>query len=219
MASLTVTNLAKRFTDGANERWVLKDINFRVEPGQIVTLWGPSGSGKSTLLNVIAGITLPDAGCVQFESTAGPFMMSAAPERHRVRFRRRHLGFVFQFFNLVPTLTAAENIRLMLALNGLPNSQPDARAKLAELGVEHCAQQFPETLSGGEQQRVAIVRAMAHKPRLVLADEPTGNLDHANAAAVTDALWQSTRTASAALIVATHSERVAQRADRVIELA
>ena len=221
MAVLAAKGVAKRFADGDISRWVLRDIHFAVETGRTVALWGPSGSGKSTLLNILAGITLPDAGCVSFDPEAAEpsFTVSEAAERHRVRFRRRHLGFVFQFFNLVPTLTVAENVLLPLELNRLPERRAAALARLDALGVGHCAERFPATLSGGEQQRVAIARALAHAPPVVLADEPTGNLDSANAASVTEALWAGVRDAGCALVIATHNERIAERADEVIDLS
>ena len=220
MSALTVTDIGKRFADGATSRWVLSNIGFTVESGSSTALWGPSGSGKSTLLNILAGIVLPDTGSVRFQpETGGPFLVSSAPERERVRFRRRQLGFVFQFFNLVPTLTVAENVLLPLELNRMPDHRQAALARLDDLGVGHCAARFPETLSGGEQQRVAIARALAHAPPVVLADEPTGNLDSQNAAMVTEALWESVGNTACALVIATHNERIAKRADRLIELA
>lgn len=220
MAVLTVSGIGKRFTDGRHSRWVLQDVGFTVEAGEIVALWGPSGSGKSTLLNILAGIVLPDAGTVSFAGPNGaPFVVSDAAERARVRFRQRQLGFVFQFFNLVPTLTVAENVLLPLELNRLPERRGAALARLDELGVGHCADRFPDTLSGGEQQRVAIARALAHTPPVVLADEPTGNLDSGSAAAVTEALWQATASAASSLVIATHNERIAARADRLIDLS
>ena len=220
MAVLTVSGVGKRFADGRQSRWVLKDVGFTVEMGETIALWGPSGSGKSTLLSVLAGIVLPDAGSVRFSApNDAPFVVSDAVERARVRFRRRQLGFVFQFFNLVPTLTVAENVLLPLELNRLPERKSAALTRLDELGVGHCAERFPDTLSGGEQQRVAIARALAHAPPVVLADEPTGNLDSRSAAAVTDALWQATSSAAASLVIATHNERIAARADRMIDLS
>ena len=220
MAVLTVSGVAKRFADGRQSRWVLKDVGFTVEAGESIALWGPSGSGKSTLLNILAGIVLPDAGSVSFRvPNSAPFVVSDAVERARVRFRRRQLGFVFQFFNLVPTLTVAENVLLPLELNRLPERRSAALARLDELGVGHCTARFPDTLSGGEQQRVAIARALAHTPPVVLADEPTGNLDSRSAAAVTDALWEATASAASSLVIATHNDRIAARADRTIELS
>ena len=193
-------------------------VEFTAESGRTTALWGPSGSGKSTLLSLMAGILVPDEGAVVFHGANGDSLdVSSASERQRVHFRRRHLGFIFQFFNLVPTLTVAENVILPLELNRL-TGRSGALARLETLGLAHCADRFPETLSGGEQQRLAIVRALAHQPAVVLADEPTGNLDADNAEAVTELLWRETQLAQCALVVATHSQRIADRADEVIAL-
>ena len=190
-----------------------------MESRHATALWGPSGSGKSTLLNLMAGILVPDEGTVVFHDANGDTLdVSSASERQRVHFRRRHLGFIFQFFNLVPTLTVAENVILPLELNRL-GGRSRALARLDTLGIADCAGRFPETLSGGEQQRVAIARALAHEPAIVLADEPTGNLDGDNAELVTDLLWQETDRAQCALVVATHNRSIADRADEVIALA
>ena len=223
MALLSVQEVGKRFDDGSAMRWVLKDLTCAVAAGATMALRGPSGCGKSTLLNLMAGILLPDAGSICFQEPDGAsFVVSTAAERARVRFRRRRIGFIFQFFNLVPTLTVAENVALPLQLNGIlnaPGKREQALARLATLGVAHCSARFPNTLSGGEQQRVAIARALAHAPALVLADEPTGNLDGANAERVVDLLWAATRDAGSALVIATHNESIAAKADTVIELA
>lgn len=224
MALLSVQEVGKQFDDGEEgTRWVLKDVTCAVAAGAAVALWGPSGCGKSTLLNLMAGILLPDAGSIRFRMPeGGSFLVSDAAERQRVRFRRRRIGFVFQFCNLVPTLTVAENIALPLELNGILNAtgkREQALSRLAALGVAHCGDRFPNTLSGGEQQRAAIARALAHSPALVLADEPTGNLDGANAGRVVDLLWATVRDAGSALVIATHNERIAAKADTVIELA
>ena len=217
---LEVADVGKRFYDGDMVRWVLQNMTFTIVAGGTTALWGPSGSGKSTLLNMLAGILVPDVGAVRFhEPDSGPLVVSTAPERLRVRFRRRHVGFVFQLFNLVPTLTVAENVLLPLELNGLLHRREQALARLDALGVGERRERFPAALSGGEQQRVAIARALAHEPLLVLADEPTGNLDRGNAAAVADLLWREVADAGSALVVATHNERLAQRADTLIELA
>lgn len=217
---LKVLGAAKRFEDGDTVRRVPSAVEFDLVPGRVAALWGPSGSGKSTLLNLVAGVLVPDEGEVRFEVPGEePFLVSAASERQRVRYRRRHLGFVFQFFNLVPTLTVVENVLLPLELNRLPTDRETALARLEALGVAECAERFPATLSGGEQQRVAIARALVHEPTVVLADEPTGNLDAANAGRVTDLLWQAVADAGCALLVATHNERIAGRADEVVPLA
>ena len=218
MAALEVRRPGKHFDDGRGQRRVPAPVDFTAESGRTTALRGPSGSGKSTLLNLMAGILVPDEGTVVFHDANGDAVdVSSAPERQRVRFRRRHVGFIFQFFNLVPTLTVAENVILPLELNRLPG-RADALARLETLGLAHCAERFPETLSGGEQQRVAIARALAHEPAIVLADEPTGNLDGDNAELVTELLWQETQRAGCALVVATHNQRIADRADTVIAL-
>jgi len=215
---LEVDGVSKSFRDGGRDRPVLAEVSFRVEAGTAVALCGPSGCGKSTLLNIVAGILQPDSGVVRFHGDGGAFTVSASNERERARFRRCRVGMVFQFFNLVPTLTAAENVCLAVELAG-KGDPGRALGRLETLGLGARRDAFPAFLSGGEQQRVAIARALAAEPPLVLADEPTGNLDRANADQVIDALWQETREAGAALVIATHSERIATRADRLIELA
>ena len=215
---LEVDGVSKSFRDGGRERPVLADVSFRVEAGAAVALRGPSGCGKSTLLNIVAGILQPDSGAVRFHGEGASFTVSASNEQERARFRRRRVGMVFQFFNLVPTLTAAENVRLAVELAGGGDADR-ALDRLEALGLGARRDAFPAFLSGGEQQRVAIARALAAEPPLVLADEPTGNLDRANANQVIDALWRETGESGAALVIATHSERIAARADRVIELA
>ena len=217
---LSVTGVGKCFVDGGRTRWVLDNVDCAIDAGSAVAVWGPSGCGKSTLLRLIAGMAVPDAGAIRFHPcNEPPFEMSSASERRRIAFRRRRIGFIFQFFNLVPTLTVAENVLLPLWLNGLMAQRDAALARLDALGVGACRERFPDTLSGGEQQRVAIARALAHAPALVLADEPTGNLDGQNAATVVDLLWQSAADAGSALVIATHNERIGDRADATIELA
>ena len=217
--ALRVADVGKRYLDGDAPRWVLRNVSFGVRAGRTVALWGPSGTGKSTLLNLLGGVDCPDAGQITFTDGTETFILSAASERRRTRYRRRHVGFVFQFFNLVPTLTVAENVLLPLELNGLAANRAQALARLDSLGLAHCRERFPATLSGGEQQRAAIARALAHGPRVLLADEPTGNLDAANARRVTALLWEQARRAGCALVVATHNESVAERADEVVSLA
>lgn len=216
---LVAVGVGKRFVDGGAARWPLAGVDCTVAKRGTVALWGPSGSGKSTLLKVLAGILTPDAGRVWFhEADRGGFELSAAAEADRVRYRRRCVGFVFQAFNLIDTLTVAENVLLPLALNGLEKEREAALGRLAVLGVDHCQRRFPATLSAGEQQRVAIARALAHRPPLLLADEPTGNLDRANADRVADLLLEAAAAVGSALVVATHSERIAARTEQVIDL-
>ena len=208
-----VEDVRKSYREGDAEHTVLDGASVAVRAGEFVVLLGPSGSGKSTLLNLIGGIDLPDAGDV----IVGGVSLVAMNERERTLFRRRRLGFVFQFFNLLPTLTVEENLLLPLELNGR-TANGAARAMLERVGLGARAGAFPDRLSGGEQQRVAIARALIHEPILVLADEPTGNLDDDNAESVLDVLESVTRAAGRTLIVVTHSDRVVQRADRVLEL-
>ena len=217
---LEVRGAAKRFDDGGRQRRVPETVEFDLRAGSITALWGPSGSGKSTLLRLMAGLSVPDEGTVRFHGKDGDLLeVSRASERQRVRYRRRHLGFIFQFFNLVPTLTVAENVLLPLQLNRLADErQSSALKRLETLGIAECAPRFPDTLSGGEQQRVAIARALAHGPAIVLADEPTGNLDADNAYRVTKLLWREVGDAGCSLVVATHNRTIADRADDVIAL-
>ena len=220
---LQVEHLSVHRGDGAARRKVVDGVSFGVRPGEVAALWGPSGSGKSTLLSLIGGLLAPDEGTIRVtvaDGTGGhrELGVHALSEAERVRYRRRHVGFVFQFLNLLPTLTVEENVLLPLELNGTPELAPVALGRLARLGIADKRSRFPETLSGGEQQRVAIARALAHAPPLVLADEPTGNLDEANAERVADCLWEQVRDAGAALVIATHNARIAERADALVRL-
>jgi putative ABC transport system ATP-binding protein len=203
-------------TKAYGEHVVLDRIDLAIEPGEFLVLIGRSGSGKSTLLKLIGALDAPDSGTIEF----GPRRLDAMRERERALFRRRRMGFVFQFFNLIPTLTAAENIRLPLALNGLDKAEIERRiaSLLEELGLEACGDRYPEELSGGEQQRVAIARAVAHAPGLVLADEPTGNLDLETAERVLALLDETCRKRGATLVMATHGREVIGLADRVVTI-
>jgi putative ABC transport system ATP-binding protein len=193
---------------------VLRDVALTVPEGEFLAIVGQSGSGKSTLLKLIGGLDTPDRGRVRHRGTD----LAAMTERERAFFRRSALGFVFQFFNLIPTLSAWENVALPLTLNGRREADAlrIATEVLEELGVAACARRFPDELSGGEQQRIAIARALVHEPQLVVADEPTGNLDLETAGQVLDVLERSCRRRGTTLIVATHSDAVARHADRVL---
>ena len=195
---------------------VLSDLSAVIEAGEFLAVIGRSGSGKSTLLKLIGGLLTPDSGSIRHADED----LSAMSEQQLTAFRRRHLGFVFQFFNLVPTLTVSENVQLPLALNGFARAAASARANelLSQLGLGHCAGRLPDQLSGGEQQRVAIARALAHRPGLVITDEPTGNLDLDTADEVLGMLIASCREHGATLIMATHSRDAAARADRVVRI-
>ncbi|HVF58192.1 MAG TPA: ABC transporter ATP-binding protein [Thermoanaerobaculia bacterium] len=208
--------LSRAFREGERERVVLRDADAVVRRGELAVLVGKSGSGKSTLLNLVAGIDLPTAGEVLVDGIA----LSRLSERDRTLFRRRHVGFVFQFYNLIPTLTVGENLLLPLELQGraTPERRRAALDLLDEVGLGDRAASFPDRLSGGEQQRVAVARALAHDPTLVLADEPTGNLDLETGLAVLDLLDRLTRRAGKTMLMVTHSPEVVGLADRVFRI-
>jgi putative ABC transport system ATP-binding protein len=208
--------LRRVFKEGDRSRTVLDGLDLQIQPGECVALLGRSGSGKSTLLNLVSGIDRPSSG----ELIVGGQNLAALSERDRTLFRRRHIGFVFQFFNLIPTLSVAENLRLPLELNGCAG-EVDQRVNdwLAAVGLADRADSYPDRLSGGEQQRVALARALVHDPALVLADEPTGNLDAATGRQVLDLLNRLVRDSGKTLLVVTHARAVAALADRVLTLA
>jgi putative ABC transport system ATP-binding protein len=214
--TIELRRLSKVYHEGEGERVVLRDVDAVVGPGQFVVLLGRSGSGKSTLLNLISGIDEPTSGEVRVGATP----VTRLSERARTLFRRRHVGFVFQFFNLIPTLTVEENLLLPLELTGRtgPGARATALGLLAEVGLAERASAYPERLSGGEQQRVAVARAVVHGPALILADEPTGNLDAESARQVLTVLDGLRRRHGKTLIVVTHSTEVARLADRVFAL-
>ena len=215
--AVELSRVVKTYREGESERVVLRGVDVTVAPGEIVVLLGRSGSGKSTLLNLVSGIDRPTSGVVRVEGVDVP----ALSETARTRFRRRRIGFVFQFFNLIPTLTVEENLRLPLELNGVAGEPARARALelLAAVGLADRAASFPDRLSGGEQQRVAVARALVHDPSLVLADEPTGNLDAESARRVLSLLAGLARGAGRTVLAVSHSDEVAALADRVLTLA
>ena len=215
---IAVEGLNKRYLDGESERRVLDDVSFQLAAGEVLAVSGPSGSGKSTLLNLLAGLTLPDSGAVWLRAADREVDIAALDQRARTRIRRNHLGYVFQFFNLVPTLTVTENVLLPLELTRRPALRAEALARLDTLGLSGHLDDFPDSLSGGERQRTAIARALAHRPALLLADEPTGNLDVANGELVAQLLWQEARAQGCVLVVATHNEAIAAMADQVLRL-
>ncbi len=208
----------KSFAEGERVHAVLQGVDLDVQPGEWVSLLGPSGSGKSTLLNLVSGIDLPDRGSVR----AGGVEVANLTERDRTLFRRKHVGFVFQFFNLLPTLTVAENLLLPLELTegrgAATSGRERVRALLARVELADREDTFPDRLSGGERQRVAVARALIHDPSLVLADEPTGNLDQRTGDRVVSLLEELVRERGTTLVVVTHNERLADRGDRVLEL-
>jgi putative ABC transport system ATP-binding protein len=195
---------------------VLRGIDAEIRQGECVAVVGPSGCGKSSLLNVISGIDIPQRGRVVVADTD----ITRLNERGRTLFRRRNIGFVYQFFNLLPTLSVEENVLLPLALLGIGEGPrvEQALAVLEELGLGGRRASFPDRLSGGEQQRVALARALAHGPQMVLADEPTGNLDARSGTGVLALLDRLVRRRGHTLLMVTHSEQVADFADRVLHL-
>ncbi len=211
-----IENLEKSFQEGRKERLVLDNVQAGFVESEFVVLLGRSGSGKSTLLNLISGIEKPDGGDIWINNIA----ITQLTERERTLYRRDHIGFVFQFFNLIPTLTVLENITLPQELAGKKETavRPHALHLLEQVGLTDRRDTFPDKLSGGEQQRVAIARALAHDPMLVLADEPTGNLDEETGERVLQLLIDLTRGAGKTLVMATHSPEVVPFADRVFEV-
>ena len=201
---------------GVRSRTVLRDVVLELGHGEFVAIMGESGIGKSTLLNVIAGLDMPDAGTVMLDEIE----LTALDDHRRTEIRRRSMGFVFQAFHLLPHLTVARNVRLPLDLLGVDpaNAGQRVQAMLDAVGIGAMARDYPRSLSGGEAQRAAIARALVHDPALVLADEPTGNLDAENAAEVLSLLRGQVKQRGAACVLVTHSAAAARSADRVYEL-
>ncbi|MBK1673063.1 ABC transporter ATP-binding protein [Ectothiorhodospira shaposhnikovii] len=215
-ALVVLEAVSKSFREGEKTRMVLDRVTARIHAGEIVALVGRSGSGKSTLLNLICGIEAPDQGGILVEGRR----LDTLGERDRTLYRRARVGFIYQFFNLIPTLTVAENVALPLELNGVPAGERVGRvmALLQAVDLADRGDAFPDRLSGGEQQRVAIARALAHEPPLLLADEPTGNLDAETGARVMALLHGLVREQGRALVLVTHSPEVSAMADHVWEL-
>ncbi len=207
-----VHGLGKSYAEAGAEHVILADVDGEIATGEFVALVGRSGSGKSTLLNLIAGIDRPDRG----EIWIGGRRIDVLSERERTLFRRARIGFVFQFFNLIATLTVAENLQLPLELVGRPRPEADriVARLLEEIGLADRGTAFPDRLSGGEQQRVAIARALVHEPDLIIADEPTGNLDLETGEQVLGMLGRMVRERGRTMLMATHSREVAAQADR-----
>jgi putative ABC transport system ATP-binding protein len=203
-----------RLSSGGREVNVLTDVSLDVPAGQFLAIAGPSGSGKSTLLGLIAGLDQPTAGRIEVAGVD----VTTLDEDALARFRRDHVGYVFQSFHLLPTLTAQENVAVPLELAGEADAAARAAALLAEVGLGERAHHYPVQLSGGEQQRVAVARAMARRPPLLLADEPTGNLDSATGKQIIELLVGLNRRLGTTLVLVTHDTALAAHADRVVTL-
>ena len=210
--TLQIENLAKRYPEST----VFQNVSLSVAPGEFVAIVGESGVGKSTLLNCMAGLDSWDEGSVTLKGVD----LGSLPDDKRALLRRQHVGFVFQAFHVLPHLDVAQNVALPLLLLGTHDAAAEERvqAMLASVGLAGLGQRLPQQLSGGQLQRVAIARALVHRPALLLADEPTGNLDPTTAGKVMDALMLQTREHGASLVLVTHSEAAASRADRVLYL-
>lgn len=217
MSMINVENLTRIYHTGSSQQIVFDALTFNVDKGETVALLGASGSGKTTLLNLVSGIDTPDSGHVRLDGVD----VHALAEPERTLMRRRQIGFVFQFFNLIPTLKVGENIALPLELLGADDSSAQHRteALLENVGLGGLAMRYPETLSGGEQQRAAIARALAHQPAVLLADEPTGNLDEDTGGLIIELLTNLARQQGTTLLLVTHSMHVARAADRVLRLS
>ncbi len=212
MAVLSARRLGKRYA----ERWVLSGIDLDLEPSDRLAILGPSGCGKTTLLNLLGGLDRPDEGCVLLENQD---LTNITPSE-RSRIRRERIGTIFQFFHLIPTLTASENIELPLQLLGWSDSKIQERVKalLTSIGLEARAHAWAHELSGGEQQRIAVARALASKPAVLLADEPTGNLDQASGLNILGLLSKLATQESTALVIVTHSEVAAKTCQKILRL-
>ncbi|MDJ0897632.1 MAG: ABC transporter ATP-binding protein [Xenococcus sp. MO_188.B8] len=215
-AFIELRDLSKNFVEGNGTRLVLNQVNTTFNQGEFIVLLGQSGSGKSTLLNLLSGIEKPTTGTVLINGVA----VNEMSERDCTLFRRDHIGFVFQFFNLIPTLKVLENVTLPQELAGqdLKKVEKDALTLLEQVGLADRCHAFPDKLSGGQQQRVAIARALVHNPMLILADEPTGNLDEETGEQILKLFLSLTKDRQKTLIMATHNPEIAKLADRVLRV-
>jgi len=212
---IEVQNLTKVFTSGTYNIEVLKGIDLKVRKGEVLAIEGPSGSGKSTFLGLLAGFDSPTLGSIKIDGEE----ITGLDEDQLAILRGKKLGFVFQSYNLIPTLTAEENVLLPMELRGdVPKPQERARELLSAVGLESRASHYPAQLSGGEQQRVALARAFACSPSLLLADEPTGNLDSATGNLVLEMLLQLNRSNGATLVIVTHDPALSRLTDRIVRL-
>lgn len=208
--------VCKSYREGTRDRKVLGDVNAEFQAGKFIAVRGRSGSGKSTLLNLLGGLDLPDAGEIMIKERS----LNTLNEQQRTLYRRRHIGFVFQSINLIPTLSVGENLAFPLQLNGVRHEALTSRVRsmLEDFSLAERIDSFPDQLSGGEQQRVAIARAIVHTPDVVLADEPTGNLDRDTEEQILSILWRLPQDHGVTVICATHSPEIASRADTIFRI-
>jgi len=213
---IEANNLRRSYREGERQHVVLDSVSLSVRRGEAVAIRGRSGSGKSTLLNLLGAIDAPDSG----EIMIAGHDLTTMNEAERTLFRRQHLGFVYQAFNLIPTLSVSDNIRLVLELNGKNRTESDERIAglLDAVDLGNRSDSYPDVLSGGEQQRVAIARALAHRPSVLIADEPTGNLDDTSADKVIALLESLVRREGGTMLIATHSNALADRCDRTLNI-
>lgn len=211
---ILVKDLYKVYGKGENRVEALRGVDLSVRDGEFLAILGPSGSGKTTLLNCLSGVDSPTRGEIYFNGVA----FHSLSEEEKTKFRAKHMGFIFQFFNLVPVLTVIENVELPLKILGVNHRESKERAfeMIKRVGLSDKAYRFPSQLSGGEQQRVAIARALVHEPNIVWADEPTGNLDSETGSMIIELLDRMRIEHRTTLVVVTHDERIAKKADRVL---
>ena len=214
MPFLEVEHLTKIYGTGANQVKALDDVSFTVEKGQFVAIVGPSGSGKSTLMHLLGGVDRPTGGTVRLSGMD----LASQPDETLAVFRRRQIGLVYQFYNLIPTLTIQKNILMPLLLDKKKVNQEYFEQIVNSLGISDKLDFLPSQLSGGQQQRAAIARALIYRPALLLADEPTGNLDQKNSKEIIDMLKLSNRNLNQTILLITHDEKIALEADRIITL-
>mgnify|MGYP000232776294 FL=1 len=212
---LEVKNITKEVNSPEGVLTIVRDVNLSIEPGELVSLVGPSGSGKTTLLAIMAGLDLPSAGSITLLGSE----ITLLDEDQRAQIRGRDVGFVFQSFHLMPKLSALDNVMLPLEISGIDEAQSKAKEALISVGLEKRAKHFPTQLSGGEKQRVAIARAMVNKPKILFADEPTGNLDTKSSSAITDLLFSVNELMQTTLVLVTHDLALAEKCTKVYELS
>ena len=214
MAMLNVHNLSKTYKTGNGSLTILHDINFSADAGSTLAIVGPSGSGKTTLLGLCAGLDNVSTGTIELNN----IRLDSLNEDERAQVRNRFVGFIFQNFQLLPTLTALENVMVPLELRGEKNVRTRSRELLDKVGLSHRLHHYPTQLSGGEQQRVSIARAFVHQPRILFADEPTGNLDEETSEKIVQLLFDLNREAGTTLVIVTHNPDLAADTKRIIRL-